>query len=169
MRLVFSIIANEALFWYTLLVSRRINSELLRANAWHHRTDAISSVVVLVGIGGTLLGYVYLDLVAALIVGVMVAKIGWDLGWGAMRELVDAALDEDTVDQIRQIINDIDGVRSIQMLRTRPRDMRPWRMFTYWWRRGYQYPRDTSSVEVENRIKRGIAEMTDVVVQITGR
>ncbi len=90
----FSIVANEALFWYTLLVSRRINSDLLRANAWHHRTDAISSVVVLVGIGGALLGFVYLDLVAALIVGIMVAKIGWDLGWGAMQELVDASLDE---------------------------------------------------------------------------
>ena len=163
----FSIIANEALFWYTLLVSRRINSELLRANAWHHRTDAVSSVVVLVGIGGTLLGYVYLDLVAALIVGAMVAKIGWDLGWGAMRELVDAALDEDTVSQIRDIIGDINGVRSIHMLRTRRQghealadvhvQVAPWISVS----EGHLI-----SMEVENRIKQGIAEMTDVVVHI---
>jgi cation diffusion facilitator family transporter len=163
----FSIIANEALFWYTLLVSRRINSELLRANAWHHRTDAISSVVVLVGIAGTLMGFVYLDLVAALIVGIMVAKIGWDLGWGAMRELVDSSLDEETVGRIREIINDIGGVSSIHMLRTR--------------RQGHEAMADVHvqvsprisvseghliSMEVENRIKQGIAEMTDVVVHI---
>jgi len=163
----FSIVANEALFWYTLLVSRRINSDLLRANAWHHRTDAISSVVVLVGIGGALLGFVYLDLVAALIVGIMVAKIGWDLGWGAMQELVDASLDEETVDRIRQIINDIHGVRSIHLLRTR--------------RQGHEAMADVHvqvapwisvseghiiSMAVENRIKQGIDEMTDVVVHI---
>lgn len=163
----FSILANEALFWYTLLVSRRINSDLLRANAWHHRTDAISSIVVLVGIGGTLLGFAYLDLVAALIVGIMVAKIGWDLGWGAMQELVDASLDEDTVVSIRQIINDIHGVRSIHMLRTR--------------RQGHEAMADVHvqvspwisvseghliSMEVENRIKHGIDEITDVVVHI---
>jgi len=163
----FSIVANEALFWYTLLVSRRINSDLLRANAWHHRTDAISSVVVLVGIGGTLLGFAYLDLVAALIVGIMVAKIGWDLGWGAMQELVDASLDEETVDRIRQIINGIHGVRSIHMLRTR--------------RQGHEAMADVHvqvapwisvseghiiSMAVENRIKQGIDEMTDVVVHI---
>lgn len=163
----FSIIANEALFWYTLLVSRRINSELLRANAWHHRTDAISSVVVLVGIAGTLMGFVYLDLVAALIVGIMVAKIGWDLGWGAMRELVDSSLDEETVGRIREIIADIGGVSSIHMLRTR--------------RQGHEAMADVHvqvsprisvseghliSMEVENRIKQGIAEMTDVVVHI---
>lgn len=163
----FSIIANEALFWYTLLVSRRINSELLRANAWHHRTDAISSVVVLVGIAGTLMGYVYLDLVAALIVGLMVAKIGWDLGWGAMQELVDASLDEDTVERIREIIDDIGGVRSIHMLRTR--------------RQGHEAMADVHvevsprisvseghiiSMEVENRIKQGIDEITDVIVHI---
>ena len=163
----FSILANEGLFWYTLLVSRRINSDLLRANAWHHRTDAISSVVVLVGIGGTLLGFAYLDLVAALIVGIMVAKIGWDLGWGAMQELVDASLDEETVVRIRQIINDIHGVRSIHMLRTR--------------RQGHEAMADVHvqvspwisvseghiiSMAVENRIKQAIDEITDVVVHI---
>ena len=163
----FSIIANEALFWYTLLVSRRINSDLLRANAWHHRSDAISSVVVLVGIAGTLMGYIYLDLVAALIVGLMVAKIGWDLGWGAMQELVDASLDEETVKRIRGIIDDIGGVRSIHMLRTR--------------RQGHEAMADVHvevsprisvseghiiSMEVESRIKQGIDEITDVIVHI---
>lgn len=163
----FSIVANEALFWYTLLVSRRINSDLLRANAWHHRTDAISSVVVLVGIGGALLGYAYLDLVAALIVGIMVAKIGWDLGWGAMQELVDASLDEETVGQIREIINNVHGVRSVHMLRTR--------------RQGHEAMADVHvqvapkisvseghviSTAVEDRVKQAISDMRDVTVHI---
>jgi len=163
----FSIVANEALFWYTLLVSRRINSDLLRANAWHHRTDAISSVVVLVGIAGTLLGFIYLDLVAALIVGIMVAKIGWDLGWGAMQELVDASVDEETVVRIRQIINDIHGVRSIHMLRTRRQgheamadvhvQVSPWISVS----EGHMI-----SMAVEEQIKQGVDEMTDVIVHI---
>ncbi|HDK37864.1 MAG TPA: cation transporter, partial [Thiolapillus brandeum] len=116
---LFSILANEALYWYTIIIARRINSELLRANAWHHRSDAISSIVVLVGVGGAMLGHLWLDLAAALIVGFMVAKIGWDLGWGAMRELVDESLEEHKVEQIRAVITGIPGVSSIHMLRTR--------------------------------------------------
>lgn len=115
----FSILANEALYWYTLLIARRINSDMLRANAWHHRTDAISSIVVLIGIGGSLMGWVYLDSIAALIVGLMVAKIGWDLGREAMEELVDKSLDEDSVRKAHETINAIDGVCSVHMLRTR--------------------------------------------------
>lgn len=115
----FSILANEGLFWYTIIVARRIKSDMLRANAWHHRTDAISSIVVLVGIGGALMGWTYLDTVAALIVGVMVGKIGWELGWSAMEELVDKSLDEEQVQQAREIIMNIDGVCSVHMLRTR--------------------------------------------------
>ena len=88
-----SIFAKEALYWYTIVVARRVNSDMLRANAWHHRSDAISSIVVLVGIAGAMAGWPYLDSLAAVIVGIMVAKIGWDLGWEAMQELVDAALD----------------------------------------------------------------------------
>lgn len=116
---LFSIAANEGLYWYTLLVARRVRSELLRANAWHHRTDAISSVVVLAGVGGALLGWLYLDALAAVIVALMVLRIGWDLGWDAIQELVDASLDEDTVEAANEVIRSIDGVRSVHMLRTR--------------------------------------------------
>ena len=115
----FSIVANEALYWYTLIVARRIRSDMLRANAWHHRTDAISSVVVLAGVAGALLGWGYLDAVAAVVVGFMVAKIAWDLGREAMQELVDTALDEESVALAREVIMDVDGVRSLHLLRTR--------------------------------------------------
>ncbi|QYZ66069.1 MAG: cation transporter [Gammaproteobacteria bacterium (ex Lamellibrachia satsuma)] len=115
----FSILANEGLYHYTQYLAQRINSNLLRANAWHHRSDSISSVVVLVGIGGTLAGLPYLDAIAAVLVGVMIVHIGWNLGWGAMQELVDAGLDEETVAEIRGIIDSVSGVNSIHMLRTR--------------------------------------------------
>ena len=115
----FSILANEGLYHYTQYLAQRINSNLLRANAWHHRSDSISSVVVLVGIGGTLAGLPYLDAIAAVLVGVMIVHIGWNLGWGAMQELVDAGLDKETVKEIRGIIDSVSGVNSIHMLRTR--------------------------------------------------
>lgn len=115
----FSIVANEGLFHYTIRVARRLRSDMLAANAWHHRSDAISSVVVLVGVGGTLAGLPYLDAVAAVAVGAMIAKIGWDLGWSAFQELVDAGLEEEKLEQIRETILDTGGVDDIHMLRTR--------------------------------------------------
>lgn len=115
----FSILANEWLFFYTRHLANQIGSDLLRANAWHHRSDSVSSVVVLVGIGGTLLGLPYLDAIAAVLVGLMVAQIGWNLGWGAVQELADAGLEEEQLQMIRQVIGDVSGVNNVHMLRTR--------------------------------------------------
>lgn len=115
----FSILANEVLYQYTRRIGLRIKSDLLLANAWHHRSDAISSVVVLAGIAGTLAGLPYLDAVAAVGVGAMIAKIGWDLGWGAAQELVDVGLPANKVTTIRDTILSIGGVRDLHMLRTR--------------------------------------------------
>lgn len=116
---VVSILAKEALYWYTLLVGRQVRSDLLVANAWHHRTDAISSVVVLFGILGSILGFAWLDPVAAIIVGVMVGRIGWNLAGSALGELVDEGLEADKVERIRRVIEQVDGVASVHMLRTR--------------------------------------------------
>ncbi|AKH21096.1 cation diffusion facilitator family transporter [Sedimenticola thiotaurini] len=116
---LFSILANEGLYHYTAAVARKIKSDLLHANAWHHRSDALSSVVVLIGVGGTMAGLPYLDAIAAVGVGLMIAKIGWDLGWPAFQELVDEGLDQERLESIRQIIHQIGGVMDIHMLRTR--------------------------------------------------
>jgi cation diffusion facilitator family transporter len=116
---IFSIVANEGLFHYTARAGRRVKSELLLANAWHHRSDAVSSIVVLVGVAGTMAGLPYLDAIAAVAVGVMIAKIAWDLGQPAFHELVDAGLEEERLDHIREIILSIGGVQAIHMLRTR--------------------------------------------------
>jgi len=164
---LFSILANEGLYWYTRHVGLRIKSDLLLANAWHHRSDAVSSIVVLVGVGGALMGLTWLDLVAALVVGVMVAKIGWDLGWGAMRELVDEALEEEKVREIRRAIMDLPGVSSIHMLRTRRQgheamadvhvQVAPWISVS----EGHMV-----ALAVEERIKGAVEEVTDVTVHI---
>ena len=116
---LFSVLVKEWLYHYTLRVARRIKSEMVRANAWHHRSDAVSSIVVLVGVGGTMAGLPYLDALAAAGVALMIARIGWELGWPAIQELGDAGLEQEQVDRIRQIIVSIGGVRAIHMLRTR--------------------------------------------------
>lgn len=114
-----SVVSKEALYHYTVHVARRIRSNMLRANAWHHRSDAISSIVVIIGIGGTMAGLPYLDAIAAAMVGVMIAKIGWDLGWASVHELIDTALHPERVATIRQTILAVDGVKKLHMLRTR--------------------------------------------------
>ena len=114
-----SIVSKEAIYHYTMHVARKYNSNMLRANAWHSRSDAISSVVVLVGVAGSMAGLWYLDAIAAIGVGLMVAKIGWDLAWHSIRELVDTGLDTERVEAIRQTILDVDGVVSLHILRTR--------------------------------------------------
>lgn len=114
-----SILANETLFHYTLHIGKRINSALITANAWHHRSDAASSLVVLVGLIGSLAGYIYLDAIAAIIVGLMIIKMGWDYGLNSVKELVDTAVEPELLAQIEQIIQNIDGVQKIHQLRSR--------------------------------------------------
>ena len=116
---IFSILANEGLYHFTHRVGIRINSKMLIANAWHHRSDAISSIVVLVGIAGAQLGMPILDPIAAIIVALMIAKIGYDLGYHSLMELVDTALDPEIVEQIKAKILENEDVLEMHMLRTR--------------------------------------------------
>lgn len=115
----FSILANEILFHYTRHVGKRINSQLIIANAWHHRSDAASSIVVLLGLIGSLSGFIYLDAVAAIVVGLMIVKMGWDYGWNSVKELVDTAVEPELLAEIEQVIQSIDGVQKIHQLRSR--------------------------------------------------
>ncbi|MCW9025609.1 MAG: cation diffusion facilitator family transporter [Gammaproteobacteria bacterium] len=114
-----SVVSKEAIYQYTMAVARRYRSKMLEANAWHSRSDAISSIVVLVGIAGSMAGYRYLDAVAAIGVGIMIAKIGWDLCFHSIQELVDTALEEERVKAIKSSILAVDGVVSLHILRTR--------------------------------------------------
>jgi len=114
-----SVLANEGLFFATRLIGQRINSKLLIANAWHHRSDAASSLIVLVGLLGSLAGYPYLDGVAALIVGIIIIHMGITYGWNSIKELVDTAIEPAQLTQIAEIIKNIDGVVKIHQLRSR--------------------------------------------------
>jgi divalent metal cation (Fe/Co/Zn/Cd) transporter len=102
-----------------MVYARRYRSNMLKANAWHSRTDAISSVIVVIGVIGSMAGLNYLDAIAAIGVGLMIAKIGWDLGWHSLKELIDTSLEAERVEIIRQKILDVDGVSTLHILRTR--------------------------------------------------
>jgi cation diffusion facilitator family transporter len=114
-----TILAKEVLYQYTMRVARRFDSDMLKASAWHHRSDAISSIIVFVGIAGTMAGIQWLDALAALGVALFVAKVGIELGWPAINELVDTGLDKDQLAHIRRTILGVDGVRELHLLRTR--------------------------------------------------
>jgi cation diffusion facilitator family transporter len=114
-----SVIANEALFWYTRHVGRTIQSQLIIANAWHHRSDAASSLIVLAGLLGSLAGFTSLDGVAALLVGFLIIKMGISYGWTSIKELVDTAVEPAILRDIEKIIQTTDGVIKVHQLRTR--------------------------------------------------
>jgi len=116
---VFALVAKESLFRYMLAVAKRVRSQMLVANAWHARSDAASSLVVIVGVAGNLLGFTFLDLVAAAVVGVMIAHMGGKLAFEAMAELIDTGLDAEEVEAIKKTLLNIHGVRSLHELRTR--------------------------------------------------
>ncbi len=114
-----ALIAKELLFRYMLTVAKRVKSSMLVANAWHARSDAASSLVVGIGIIGNLAGYPILDPIAALIVGFMVAKMGWSFGWDALHDLMDRAVDEQEVEAIRRTLMQTPGVSNVHDVRTR--------------------------------------------------
>ncbi len=114
-----SVISNEVLFYITRKIGEKIKSDLIIANAWHHRSDAASSLVVLVGILGSLLGFHALDGIAAVIVGLLIIQMGISYGWRSIKELVDTAADQAQLEQIQTIIEKIAGVKKIHQLRTR--------------------------------------------------
>jgi len=114
-----ALVAKELLFRYMLRVAKRVKSSLLVANAWHARSDAASSLVVAIGIIGNLAGYPILDPIAALIVGFMVARMGWGFGWDALHDLVDRSVDEQEVEAIRRTLAETPGVSGVHDVRTR--------------------------------------------------
>jgi cation diffusion facilitator family transporter len=114
-----ALIAKETLFRYMLSVAKRVKSSMLVANAWHARSDAASSLVVGVGIIGNLAGYPILDPIAALIVGFMVAKMGWGFSWDALHDLMDRSVNEQEVQAIRRTLIETPGVSGVHDVRTR--------------------------------------------------
>jgi cation diffusion facilitator family transporter len=114
-----SILSKEALYHYTRIVGQKIHSQLLLANAWHHRSDAVSSIVVFIGIAGAQLEMPKLDAYAAIIVAIMIIKIGVELGYNSVQELADKGLELDKIEKIRNVILAHEDVLHLHMLRTR--------------------------------------------------
>ena len=117
--IVVSLIIKELLYQYTVFIANQVRSDMLRANAWHHRSDAISSVIVLIGIIGSMLGLTQLDAIAAIGVSFMIVHIGWSLSVSGIQELVDTGLDQEKLTKIRATIRAVDGVKTFHGLRTR--------------------------------------------------
>ncbi|MDN5842228.1 MAG: cation diffusion facilitator family transporter [Alcaligenaceae bacterium] len=114
-----TLVAKELLFRYLLRVAQRVRSTMLVANAWHARSDAASSLVVALGIGANLAGVPLADSLAALVVALMILRMGWKFSWQAFNDLVDRAVDDETEAAIRSRILSTPGVRGIHDLRTR--------------------------------------------------
>lgn len=114
-----SIVTKEAMFWYTRAYARKIDSGALMADAWHHRSDSLSSIGALIGISGARLGFPVLDSVASLVICVFIVKAAYDIFMDAIDKMVDKACDEATEEMIRDCALSISGVEGIDMLMTR--------------------------------------------------
>ncbi|WBW99219.1 cation diffusion facilitator family transporter [Oceanirhabdus sp. W0125-5] len=116
---LFSIGIKEWMYHYTLKGANKINSSALKADAWHHRTDALSSIGSLIGIVGALIGYPICDSLASIIICLIILKASIDIFLQAANQLVDKATDENTINNIKNIIFSVEGVLSIDSLKTR--------------------------------------------------
>jgi cation diffusion facilitator family transporter len=116
-----SVVVKEALYWYTVTVGKRIKSVAVIANAWHHRTDAFSSIAVLIGVGATYINRAWhlADSIAALVVIFFVLRVGGKLVWSAFKELADTAPDRALLAKITEAAYRIEGVRQVHDLRAR--------------------------------------------------
>ena len=116
---VVSILVKEGMYQYTRASAKRIDSSALMADAWHHRSDALSSVGALIGIYGSRMGYPVLDSVASVIISVFIVKAAYDIFRDAVDKMVDKSCDDETIQEMRRQIEGQEGVLGIDLLRTR--------------------------------------------------
>ncbi len=116
---IISIIVKEGMFWYTRHAAKKINSNSLMADAWHHRSDALSSVGSLIGVAGARLGFPILDPLASIVICLFILKAAYEIARDAVSRLVDQACDEKLVNEMRSVIQSQEGVLGIDLLKTR--------------------------------------------------
>ncbi len=116
---VISIVVKEWMYHYTMHTAKAINSEAMKADAWHHRSDAFSSIGTFIGIGGAMIGLPILDPIACLIVALMVFKVAVDIYIVSFKQLVDCAADKDVQEEMMHAIHEVSGVVRVDSLKTR--------------------------------------------------
>ena len=116
---VVSIVTKEIMYWYTRHYAKKIDSSALMADAWHHRSDALSSVGALVGIGGAMMGFPVMDSVASIVIFVFIAKAAYDIFKDAMDKMVDHSCDDETEKEMRDFVLTQKEVLSVDLLHTR--------------------------------------------------
>lgn len=116
---IVSIAVKEGMFWYTRHWARVIRSSAFEADAWHHRSDAMSSIGALVGVGGSMLGYPVLDPIASVVICLFILKQGVSIIYDALKKMLDTSCGEQFEKEVRQLVDAEDQVERIDMLRTR--------------------------------------------------
>ena len=116
---VISIVVKEIMYWYTRNAAKKINSGALMADAWHHRSDALSSVGAFIGILGARMGYPILDPIASVVICIFIGKAAYDIFKDAVDKMVDKSCDEKTIQKMREVIASQTGVENIDLLQTR--------------------------------------------------
>lgn len=116
---IISIVVKEAMFWVTRWAALKIDSSALMADAWHHRSDALSSVGSFLGIGGAILGFPILDPIAAVVIALFIMKAAFDVFRDAVGKMVDKSCDANTVKDMKSEIRQVEGVITIDEIRTR--------------------------------------------------
>ncbi len=116
---VISILIKEYQYRITIKVAKKTNSPALKADAWHHRSDALSSVAAFIGIGGAILGFKSLDSIASIVVALFIAKVGIEILIGSANELMDISIDEEKEKEIKTIVDEVEGIKSLREIRTR--------------------------------------------------
>lgn len=114
-----SIVVKEGMYWYTIIIARRIKSITMETDAWHHRSDAISSIGTFAGIYGARMGIKVLDPIAGLLVSILIIKVGVDYYFKAVKELVDHSADSEVNEKITAIARNVNGVQGVKNLKTR--------------------------------------------------
>ena len=116
---IVSIIVKEVMYWYTRSAAKKIRSDVLMADAWHHRSDSLSSIGAFIGILGSRMGYPVLDSIASVFICICILKVAVDIFREAMNKMVDKACPDDVVEDIKKVILSVDGVKDVDLLRTR--------------------------------------------------
>ncbi len=116
---VASIGVKEAMYWYTRSAASKINSGALMADAWHHRSDALSSVGSFIGVLGARLGFPVLDPLASIIICVFIVKVAFDIFKDSMDKMVDRACDDETTEEMKRVVLSVKGVEALDLIQTR--------------------------------------------------